>query len=424
MAVGGATGSLEGPAFNCARSLEDVVAKHSGGIVTDDLAAELLPILGRSLERSFNVFDVMHHGTHEKQIANVFGWLLDVGGTHNLRDRFLRIFIDEVNAASSGSPIPHEKYRVRQEVNTGLVGDQADIADLVLEGPSAVLVVENYFTSDGHGHSYEGYLAFSGREGKQGAVVLLCRDEDRSRQSLGWENAVVLTYSRLIDLLRDAVDGDVRYQRKNSHAYTFIRQMHHKSVSEGGLVGEQDVLRFVTAMCDTGEAGGYRTLRRDEAAEQFASDLAVQARERFEEGREILQRIKGLLRGFSAGPLRDQLNANLGHERIQKVSATYSGIYQWTIDPDVAGEENGAPGTIIQLQFGPSAWHANEHDSHWKSTVNTGVVDYSSVFVTYWPAAVIRQSPVTLQDVLDGLESTDTRLHDEAIQLIGVDVTA
>jgi hypothetical protein len=169
--------------------------------LTDDLVTELLPILGRSLERGFNVFDVMHHGTHEKQISNVFGWLLDVGGTHNLQDRFLKIFIDEVNALSSGSPLPYEKYRVRQEVNTGSVADEVDIADLVLEGVSAMIVVENYFTSDGHGHSYEGYLDFSRRQGKQGAVVLLCREEDRTRQSHGWENAVVLTYNRLIRLL-------------------------------------------------------------------------------------------------------------------------------------------------------------------------------------------------------------------------------
>src|SRR5690606_17423947 len=143
-----------------------------------------------------------------------------------------------------------------------------------------------------------GYLEFSRREGRPGAVVLLCRDEDRSRQAYGWENAAVLTYSSLIRSLSDVVDGDVRYQRRNPHAYAFIKQMHRKFVSEGGLVGEQDVLRFVTAMCDTGEANRYGQVPRDVAAEQFASDLAVQARERFDEGHKLLQRIKGLLRDF------------------------------------------------------------------------------------------------------------------------------
>lgn len=408
----------------CGGSLDHVVAKKSGETLTDDLVTELLPILGRSLEQGFNVFDVMHHGTHEKQISNVFGWLLDIGGTHNLHDRFLQIFIDEVNAVSSGSSLPHEKYRVRQEVNMGSVADEVDIADLVLNGPSAVLVVENYFTSDGHGHSYERYATFSRREGKQGAVVLLCRDENRLRLAQGWENAVVLTYSRLIRLLSDAVDGDVRYQRKNPHAYVFIKQMHQKFVSEGGLVGEQDVLRFVTAMCDTGEASRYGKVPRAEAAEQFASDLAVQARERFDEGHRVLQRIKRLLRDFGAGPLRDQLNASLVHERVHKVSATYAGIYQWTVNLDLADVESGPNGATIQLKFGPTAWFANERGLGWKSTVDTSVVDYSKVFVTHWPAGVIRQSTVTLQEVLDGLESTDTRLYDEAMRLLGVDATS
>lgn len=390
---------------------------------TDDLVTELLPILGRSLERGFNVFDVMHHGTHEKQISNVFGWLLDVGGNHNLHDRFLQIFIDEVNAVSSASPLSHETYRVRQEVNTGLGVDQVDIADLVLEGASAVVVIENYFTSDGHGHSYERYLEFARRNGKRGAVVLLCRDENRSRQTQGWENAAVLTYGRLIHLLSAAVDDDARYQRKHPDAYAFIRQLHRKFVSEGGLVGEQDVLKFVTAMCDTGEANRYGKVPHDEAAEQFASDLATQARERFDEGHKVLQRLKGLLRDFAAGPLRDQLNASLGHERVQKVTARYAGIYRWSINIDMAGVEGGAPATLIQLKFGPSAWYANEGVSGWKTTVDTSVVDYSSVFVTHWPAGVIRQSTVKLQEVLDGLDSTDTRLHDEVIQLLGGEAT-
>jgi PD-(D/E)XK nuclease superfamily len=67
-----------------------------GGVLTD-LATALLPVLHRSLEARFNVFDVMHHGTHEKQISNVFRWLLETEGNHHLGDMFLRIFIDEVN---------------------------------------------------------------------------------------------------------------------------------------------------------------------------------------------------------------------------------------------------------------------------------------------------------------------------------------
>ena len=45
--------------------------------MNQDLVTTLLPIVGRSLELGFNVFEVMHHGLHEKQLSNVFRWLLD-----------------------------------------------------------------------------------------------------------------------------------------------------------------------------------------------------------------------------------------------------------------------------------------------------------------------------------------------------------
>ena len=152
-----------------------------------DLVAGLLPVLGRPLELGFNVFDVMHHGAHEKQLSNVFRWLLEPEGRHGLGDAFVRIFIDATNAALSGSAVfPSGGYWVRQEVNTSVLGDGGDIADIVLESEAAVIVVENYSTSDGHGHSYDRYLQYSRRDGRQGAVVLLCRDVDSSLQTRGW----------------------------------------------------------------------------------------------------------------------------------------------------------------------------------------------------------------------------------------------
>ena len=254
-------------------------AAGEGGALTDDLVTEMLPILGRSLDLGFNVFDVMHHGTHEKQISNVFAWLLDVGGTHYLGDRFVRIFIDEVNQSRPDSaPFPYDGYEVRQEVNTASVLGAADIADIVLDSSAARLVVENYYTSDGHGHSYEDYLAYSASDDRQGEVVLLCRDEDRSRQSDGWENARILTYSTLIDRLHSEVAADPGYQKENPDALSFIEQLHRKFVSERGRVKEPDVLKFVTVMCDTGEAERFGWKGQDAVAEQFASDVAVQAR--------------------------------------------------------------------------------------------------------------------------------------------------
>ena len=261
----------------------------------DDLVTALVPVLGRSLDNDFNVFDVMHHGLHEKQISNVFRWLLETEGTHGFGDRFVRIFIDEVSRTSDGrEPLRDDGYWVRQEVNTSVAGDGADIADLVLENDDAVLVVENYFTSDGHGHSYCHYRKFAERDGRRGVVVLLCRDEDRSLQTLGWQHAVVLTYRRLVDRLHVALEADRAFQRANPEAFSFVDQMHRKFVKGRGRMDDHDVLGFVIAMCDTGEARRYQERGQAAAAERFASDLAEQARERFGEGRELLQRVTRL----------------------------------------------------------------------------------------------------------------------------------
>ncbi|MGP5606750.1 PD-(D/E)XK nuclease family protein [Arthrobacter rhombi] len=159
--------------------------------MTNDLVTGMLPVFGRSLEPRFNVFDVMHHGFHEKQISNVSRWLLEPDGSHRLGGTFMKILIDEVNSQKTGGePLPDSGYWVRHEVNTAAVDEPEDIADLVLESDATVLVVENYFTSDGPGHSYDGYLAYGlrptaygRRDGRRGVVVLLCRDGDEALQS-------------------------------------------------------------------------------------------------------------------------------------------------------------------------------------------------------------------------------------------------
>lgn len=390
--------------------------------MTDELITELLPILGRSLDVGFNVFDVMHHGTHEKQLSNVFGWLLDVGGTHNLGDQFLRIFVDETNRTRPGhTPLPFEGLRVQQEVNTASDTGEVDIADLVLENNTARLVIENYFTSDGHGHSYATYLQYSRQGGRRGAVVLLCRDEDRNRLSQGWEDSHILTYRALIARLYAVVCDDVLYQQQNPDAYSFIHQMHRKFVRERSLVEDRDVLKFVTALSHTGEAARYGFLRQEKVAEQFASDIAVQARQRFVEGRELLQRLKALLRAFSEGPLKEQLNATLDLAQVHKVSMTYAGIYQWTINLEMDGLPSAADQPLIQLKFGPTAWFANVQDEYWKYRVEPEYVDYSKVFIARTDTRTLRQSSVSLQEILDGLESSDSRLHDEIIESLAAE---
>ncbi|WP_299449640.1 PD-(D/E)XK nuclease family protein [uncultured Serinicoccus sp.] len=371
------------------------------------------------MDAGFNVFDVMHHGLHEKQISNVFRWLLEEEGSHNLGDLFVRLFIDELNTLLvDQEPLLHGGYWVRQEVNTAVGADAEDIADLVLESKEAVVVVENYFTSDGHGHDHSRYQQYSRRDSRRGVVVLLCRDENRSLQTLGWENAPVLTYAKLIGRLRELTGRDLVYQRKNPEAYSFVEQMYRKFVEERGRMVDEDVLGFVVAMCETGEARRYQQKQVEVAAEQFASDLAEQARRRFDEGRLLLQQIKSRLKGFGAQALRPQLNATFGNDFVRKVSATYAGIYQWTVNFDIddVGEDIGE--ARLQLKFGPSAWFANESDPAWRQRVDPAVADYSRLFLTRAANREVRQSIVTLQEVVDGLDKTDTRLHDEIVQLL------
>ena len=170
----------------------------------NQMVTALVPSLSRSLAEQFNVFRVMHHGTHEKQLSNVFAWLLRVDGTHELGDAFQRLFVDQVNRSlPAGSQLPSSGYRVVQEIDTS--GQDAlgrDIADIVLTSALASVVVENFESSDGHGHDYHGYLAHGAAGGKQSVVVLLCARREGHRQINGWEQAVVVTYAELLQSLK------------------------------------------------------------------------------------------------------------------------------------------------------------------------------------------------------------------------------
>ena len=235
---------------------------------------------------------------------------------------------------------------------------------------------------------------------------------------MGWENAAVLTYGKLAERLLEHVGGDRAYQRKYPDAYAFIEQLHRRFVRGKGRVGDQEVLNFVVAMCDTGEVRRYQEQPQGVAAERFADDLAVQARERFGEGRDLLQRVKGRLSAFSDGPLRRQLNATWGEGFVRRIDARFAGIYQWTINIDVEEEANDLGQSRLQLKFGPSAWFANERDPNWTRTVEPGQADYSRLFLTRAGVKEVRQSTVSIQDVLDGLEPADLRLHDEITALL------
>ncbi len=387
--------------------------------MTQDLVTGLLPLLGRSLKAGFNVFDVMRHGTYEKQISNVFAWLLDPEGTHELGDLGQRVFLAELNRdRDEDDRFTDGPYAVRQELDTAQAGLGADIADLVLENDRERIVVENYYTSDGHGHSYQGYRRFAEAGPRRGLVVLLCNDRDSSRQGDGWEQAAVVTYAAVVEEVHRRLEGDQGYQRKHPEAYSFIDQMYRKFVKDRGRMEDHELLDFLTAMCATGAAGYYRIQKQDTAALQFSEAVADQARERFGEGREVLQRVKNRLKHYCTNVLQLQLNETRPEGlSMSNVSAPLAGIYQWTVGFDVQDEGEDTGAEWLQLKFGPSAWFANEQDAEWRHTVDKATVDYAHLFITRPRNLEIRQSTVTLQQVLDGLAPDDRRLHDEIIAL-------
>lgn len=390
-----------------------------GVLVTEDLITPLLPFVLGARDVGFNVFDVMRHGTHEKQLSNVFAWLLDIDGTHRLGDRFQRIFVDEVNRGlKDGDPVGYGPYAVRQEVNTAATRLGGDFADLVLESEYAVLVVENYATSDGHGHSYDRYVEFGCRGARCGVGVLLCRDVDPSAQTQGWEHAPVVTYGALVNRLRDAVAGDRRYQRTNPEAFSFIDQLHRKYGEGNTRMEDSEALHFVTAMCATGASVRYGEKGLEQAAARFAEDVSKQGHERFVEGHELLQRVKWKLKAFCDQQLRMQLNETYGDGFVSQIGAKYSGIYQWTVNlviPETGGNTEEAP---LQVEFGPSARYANVDDPGWGRTAGRGEAEYSHLFLTRAVTREVRQSAVTLQQVLDGISYNDRTLHDEVVDLL------
>ena len=237
---------------------QDAAGDHLRRMVT-----RLVPTLSRSLAEQFNVFRVMHHGTHEKQLSNVFAWLLDAEGTHGLGDAFQRIFVARVNAQLPPEDrLPEAGYRVVQEADTRgedevAAGGGRDIADIVLSRPDAAVVVENYSVSDGHGHGYQRYLAHGRTGGRRAAVAMLCMRHEAHLLGAGWEEAAVLTYADLIAALADRIGSDRRWRAAHPDQHFFIRQLHQHFVEAPQAVDTDDTLDFLTALCATGESARY-----------------------------------------------------------------------------------------------------------------------------------------------------------------------
>ena len=377
-----------------------------------ELVAQLVPSLSRSLSEQFNIFRVMHHGTHEKQLSNVFTWLLQPDGTHGLGDTFQRIFLSKVN---KGLPVdqqlPDAGYRVIQEVDTRnsteIAADAAmDIADIVLSRPDAAVVVENYVTSDGHGHNFDRYLAHGTAGERAAAVVLLCHRREAHLLNAGWEHAVLVTYADVLSELQDYVDSDRLWRDNNPDVHLFFRHLIEHFVEGPEVVNVDDQLQFIKTMCDTGESArfGYRPQNR--AAEEFAELVAEHAHRQFEASRATLAAVKSELRKFARFVLINQVNESLQHGAINAVITRFVGQWEWCVELQRADQQ-----PAIFLEFGPTAVVENG-----RVPLPLDDPDYSRIFVTVQDPSgkgIVRlqQTEVSLADVLGGLEPDDLRLR-------------
>lgn len=377
----------------------------------------LIPALSRGLAEQFNVFRVMHHGTHEKQLSNVFAWLLTPDATHHLGDVFQRIMLDRVNEGLTEElRLPATGYRVAQEVDTrggheisaGDVG--MDIADIVLSRHDAAVVIENYGTSDGHGHDYHRYLAHGATSGRAAAVVLLCHRRESQLQRDGWENAVVVTYAEILGDLQAHIARDSSWRTRNPDQLFFIEQMIQHFVEGPVAVNVDDQISFIQTMCETGESARYGYRPQDRAAQEFADLVAEHARRQFEESRKVLSKVKAGLRTFARTTLMEQVNHAVASGRVETVVTRFVGQWEWCIELQRADDQ-----PTIFLEFGPTAVSENNAVPHPLTDP-----DYSRVFVTIHTAGgenigQIMQTDVTLGEVLDGLSSDDERLRDAVL---------
>ncbi|GAA1941725.1 hypothetical protein GCM10009775_36870 [Microbacterium aoyamense] len=381
----------------------------------DQMVTALIPSLSRSLADQFNVFRVMHHGTHEKQLSNVFAWLLRPDATHRLGSTFQEILVARVNGGlpAGSDQFPAFGYRVIQEVNTSGSGEiGGDIADIMLTCETASIVIENFESSDGHGHDYGRYLAHGAEGGKQSVVVLLCARREAHRQIGGWQDAVVMTYAELISALESRVAQDSKWRRENPDQYFFINQLVEHFVEGARAVSIEDRISFINTMCETGESARYGYRQQAAAAEEFAALIAQHATRQFEEGRSTLASVKRTLKRYAERTLVRQLAALLTSGPITSVEMNFRGQWEWC----VTLRRDQHP--TIFLEFGPTAVVENG-----RVPQPLTAPDYTKVFVTRKVAGdgidFILQTDVGLQEVLEGLSDDDTRLRDAVLAAAG-----
>lgn len=394
------------------------------GVALDDVVAALMPSLSRSLAEQFNLFRVMHHGTHEKQLSNVFAWLLRVDGTHELGAVFQRLFLEQVNRRlPAESQLPTVGYRVVQEVATWADAPVEahdrdalgkDIADIVLVSAQASVVVENFASSDGHGHDYYRYLAHGAAGGKQSVVVLLCSRRESHRQKDGWEQAVVVTYAQALEALKGHVAGDAAWRRGHPQQLFFVNELFQYFLEGPEAVSIEDQISFIKSMCETGESARYGHRPHEVAAQEFADLVAQHARRQFEDGRKTLAAVKKALKSFAQSTLMDQVNGTLQNGgRLTAAEARFVGQWEWCV---TLRRSESLP--TVYLEFGPTAVVENG-----RAPEPVANPDYSKVFVTrgavdYDGIDQVVQTEVGIGEVLAGLRREDVRLRDTVLAVL------
>lgn len=102
----------------------------------------------------FNIFKVLKLDNHEIRHSNFLAWLLNPNENHNLGDKFLKRFLEEVNIDTSN--IDTTSMNIKTEVCTN---EQRRI-DLLLYTNDFVCVIENKYGSDEHGGQCQDYKKF------------------------------------------------------------------------------------------------------------------------------------------------------------------------------------------------------------------------------------------------------------------------
>lgn len=390
--------------------------------MADHLLTVLAPMLTNRPQRRFNVFDVMHHGTHEKQLSNVFAWLLRADATHGLGGAFQRIFVEEVNSQlrrMGRKTIADQAFGVRQEKNTALDGEPEDIADIILDGVDTTIVIENYGTSDGHGHGYQSYVEYGARQTQNSVVVLLCEIEIRSALLEGWQDAPVALYATLLNRVYEHIQQLPKYRNEYVEQYYFIENVHRHFTNRMALtMDRQGLMAFVDALCRGGEAERFGQRHQDAVAREPADQLREEAIQRYSEGRELLGKAKTILRDYCDATLRHQVNKTLGRNVLGKASLAGSGVNSWEVSiaphPDFADKAEGR--YVAHLVLGPSAWHAVTK-GRWKGAPIQ--LDFTRIMLLEDRTdGRAMSSDVSIVEVLEGLGAEDMRLHDEIVRLL------